>query len=693
MKGRDYSQILKSKDFQEVLKYYTKFLPGNQYIYRSTIENKNTTMFQIEMSLKAKIHLNLVRASFVNAKSVDCNLLCEMASAYENVRNYQEAITFYKAAQELKSKSHQDFLTNKLYELRDYDEKFLYERIDAADKQNTNASLETVVYCYTQLLKLKPNDYTSLNNRAAALNRLGRFVPAKHSASRAVAIDETLHFAWRHLGDAHFGLQKYDQAELNYLKAVELNPKYEEAWLRLGDIFTKNGKFDEAIHAYQRLLAIPAHFALATQGIKALIFQTKSINFYKMLIDAITLDLPANVTLALAYGDKSIMRIKDDCGKTPTALAAKLGRKTCLGILLEMDGTLVKCCDSSNQTPLHYAAFHGRKDCVKLLLKYGANVNSLTTENLTPIHNAILGYLSPLNSSSEDALACIYSLLKNGGDLYRINLQHQTSRQMAEDGGSKWSSVVEYIDKIIAKDVEHIMQCADQLVDDRCYTSAIAKYEYALTLMPNNSVIWNDKAYVHNQLKQFEKAKDCAKTAIDLDNRYPNPWRHLGNAYVGLQQYRDAMGCFRNAFRLRPNYPEVEKDKQVCLNYMSEIELVALIRSRVREYIRDLKNKIDNSTFFGHTFFYDKSLCDQKLVQAENLNIALSTVKSKAKALELLNMYLTFDHELAASFQKSTESFTDLLKKIVANIDELKATATLNVTYDEGSDRSLAWRY
>ena len=48
-----------------------------------------------------------------------------------------------------------------------------------------------------------------------------------------------------------------------------------------------------------------------------------------------------------------------------------------------------KLANMSNCTCLHYAAEYGQLEIVKALLAAGANVNALTSQNISPLHSAV----------------------------------------------------------------------------------------------------------------------------------------------------------------------------------------------------------------------------------------------------------------------------------------------------------------
>jgi len=70
---------------------------------------------------------------------------------------------------------------------------------------------------------------------------------AKAAAERALAIDDSLAEAHTSLGVVFDDFEwKFNEAEQQYRRAIELNPRYALAHQRLGQLLAEKGRFDEA---------------------------------------------------------------------------------------------------------------------------------------------------------------------------------------------------------------------------------------------------------------------------------------------------------------------------------------------------------------------------------------------------------------------------------------------------------------
>ena len=70
--------------------------------------------------------------------------------------------------------------------------------------------------------------------------------------------------------------------------------------------------------------------------------------------------------------------------------AARRGNEEIVKVLLEHPKVKVDVRDSSGKTALHMACSEGQNRVCQLLLDNGADIKAVTTDNATPLHNAIL---------------------------------------------------------------------------------------------------------------------------------------------------------------------------------------------------------------------------------------------------------------------------------------------------------------
>ena len=105
-------------------------------------------------------------------------------------------------------------------------------------------------------------------------------------------------------------------------------------------------------------------------------------------------------------------------GAQPLTLAVLKGNAEIVKLLLDNGADIeIKAKNKDKATPLHWAAFFQQEDMVSLLIKFGANVNSLDANGLTPLDSATYVKLTVMNDARklEKTMRIIEILIKNGG--------------------------------------------------------------------------------------------------------------------------------------------------------------------------------------------------------------------------------------------------------------------------------------
>ncbi|MEL6581623.1 MAG: tetratricopeptide repeat protein [Cyanobacteria bacterium J06621_12] len=87
------------------------------------------------------------------------------------------------------------------------------------------------------------------------------------------------------------------------------------------------------------------------------------------------------------------------------------------------------------------------------------------------------------------------------------------------------------------------------------YEAAIAAYDQAIKIAPENIWLWNNRGEAYTRLMQYDNAIVDFKKAIQLDpNRSFVPWNNLGKAYYQQKEYQQAIEAYNEALAIRPEY-------------------------------------------------------------------------------------------------------------------------------------------
>ena len=87
------------------------------------------------------------------------------------------------------------------------------------------------------------------------------------------------------------------------------------------------------------------------------------------------------------------------------------------------------------------------------------------------------------------------------------------------------------------------------------YESAIAAYNQAIKIDPENVWLWNNRGEAYARLQQYDKAIFDFNQAISLDpNRSFVPGNNLGKLYYQQQEYQRAIKAYNEALAVKPDY-------------------------------------------------------------------------------------------------------------------------------------------
>lgn len=136
---------------------------------------------------------------------------------------------------------------------------------------------------YNQVLLIDPGNPEVYNNLGYLYNHTGRYKEAVEACQQAIRLlgqtgeafkqgyqtrNEVLSHAYKNLGNAYSGLNKYDEAAMALKHATTIEPNSAAAFFNLGSTLYSARRYSEAIEAYQQVIKLrptlaQAHFNLA----------------------------------------------------------------------------------------------------------------------------------------------------------------------------------------------------------------------------------------------------------------------------------------------------------------------------------------------------------------------------------------------------------------------------------------------
>ncbi|KAL1309130.1 hypothetical protein HN51_051807 [Arachis hypogaea] len=110
----------------------------------------------------------------------------------------------------------------------------------------------------------------------------------------------------------------------------------------------------------------------------------------------------------------------------------------------------------------------------------------------------------------------------------------------------------------------------DKLALDGKYREALGKWESALTLTPDLSVLHEQKAQVLLEIGDAWNALKAATRATELEPSWAEAWLTLGRAQLNFGEPDNAIESFDSALALKPDFEEAQDDRKTALHLVKK---------------------------------------------------------------------------------------------------------------------------
>ncbi|KAI6690992.1 hypothetical protein NL676_027820 [Syzygium grande] len=110
----------------------------------------------------------------------------------------------------------------------------------------------------------------------------------------------------------------------------------------------------------------------------------------------------------------------------------------------------------------------------------------------------------------------------------------------------------------------------DKLAEEGKYREALGKWETALTLIPENAVLHEQKAQVLLEIGDAWGALKAAIRATELDPSWAEAWITLGRAQLNFGEPDSAIASFDRALSLKPDCEEAQDDRRTALHLVKK---------------------------------------------------------------------------------------------------------------------------
>ncbi|KAK3158179.1 hypothetical protein QOZ80_2AG0133860 [Eleusine coracana subsp. coracana] len=104
----------------------------------------------------------------------------------------------------------------------------------------------------------------------------------------------------------------------------------------------------------------------------------------------------------------------------------------------------------------------------------------------------------------------------------------------------------------------------NKLAEEGKFHEALGKWETALTLTPDNTILHEQKAQVLLEVGDAWRALTSASRATKLDPLWPEAWVTLGRAQLNFGEPDSAILSFDKALALKPDYNDAKSDRETA---------------------------------------------------------------------------------------------------------------------------------
>ncbi|KAF8653177.1 hypothetical protein HU200_062626 [Digitaria exilis] len=111
---------------------------------------------------------------------------------------------------------------------------------------------------------------------------------------------------------------------------------------------------------------------------------------------------------------------------------------------------------------------------------------------------------------------------------------------------------------------ESLQRQGDKLAEEGKYHEALSRWEAALTLAPDNPVLYEQKAQVLLEVGDAWHAITAATRATELDPLWAEAWVTLGRAQLNFGEPDSAILSFDKALAIKPDYKDARSDRETA---------------------------------------------------------------------------------------------------------------------------------
>lgn len=125
------------------------------------------------------------------------------------------------------------------------------------------------------------------------------------------------------------------------------------------------------------------------------------------------------------------------------------------------------------------------------------------------------------------------------------------------------------------------------------YEKAIASYDRALAINPDNFEAWYKKGCLFLELQRHEEALNCFERTVELKPNHFEAWRSLGVLFYSLKRYGEALSSYDQALQIYPSQPAIWLCRSVALKQLGYPQDAQISFEKAKQFLPS--NAIDRA--------------------------------------------------------------------------------------------------
>jgi DnaJ family protein C protein 7 len=364
-----------------------------------------------------------------------------------------------------------------------------------------------------------------------------KYEEALNYYNKALDLNDNIEVLHSNKGTCLKCLQNFKAAEMEYIKAIQINPNNAKTFNRLASIYLITGDLAEAYNIQQKALKLDNNTSSYKEQLETIFILMKEEERIKKLFQENNLD-----DIEKKYQDLN--------SKYPEVLYLK--KKY---VLFLFD-----------------------------IIKY--------KEAMQFMHDQIVNNKISKDNGEFVYLSCL--------TLY-YNEEYETVENLIVNKIKNVESKLYKDLLFRIRNIEKIKKEGNNLYDQKKYEEAIKVYSQALQLDPDhkkyNSIILINRSLSYQKLEKYNDAINDANLSIKINPKYARAYTKRANIYLLLKNYKAAINDFEKAKKLDPSSPGFENYLQdlskKCSEYENELNLERSRKQKLYKEIISLKNMIN----------------------------------------------------------------------------------------------------